>query len=210
MSNIYRLFVISLFLFLGACASTTELTKENESKINAIGINNKVKIPEKAFYHGPGKAVGAMFGAVGAIIAEATDSNDELIVEYMKKNDINIDDIVLEEFTKQIKLNNKLAGKLTSDEIAAPDANLVLEVRIYGIAQTHGFSSEYRPTLGVAAKLVSNSGEILWEEYEFVTALNDETSGIPFEDYFKDPAVMKDKYENVSRIVVALLIKSLQ
>ncbi len=207
--KIRNIVVSIIFMGLGACASTTQLTKESENKLNKIALSKDVTVPAKAYYYGPEQGAGAVFGVIGAIVAEASTTKDELIVDYMKKNNIDIGKIALKEFERQIKLNPKFANKINSDENIDHDAKFVVEVRLYGISQTHGFSSVYRPTLGMAAKLVSTDGTVLWEEYEFLTAMNDGVEALPFDDYFKDPENMSKRFEKISENVVTQLMKSL-
>jgi len=204
-----NIIIITLSLFLGACASTTQLTKESSDSVKTIAFSEKVTIPEKAYYYGPEQGAGAVFGVIGAIIADAATTKDELIVEYMKKNNIDIASIAMNEFKNQVKLNPRFAAKQNIEESKNPDAKFVVDVRIYGLSQTHGFSSVYRPMVGIAAKLVSANGEVMWEEYEYITAMNDGVEAVEFEEYFKDPAVLSGHFEKVTKNVVALLMQSL-
>lgn len=207
---IRRYLVGALCLLLSACASTTKLVSEHELATRNVSFDRNVKIPEKAYYHGPAQtAAGVLFGPLGVLVAHATMTNDKLIMDYMKNHGIDIGNIVLEEFEKQVKVHPKFANKQFSSDPNYSDARFIVEVRIYGLTQKHGYSSEYRPVLGVAARLVSAKDEKLWEHYDYITAMNDSVPGRPFDEYFQDPKIMSEAYKAVSERVVALLMENL-
>lgn len=98
---------------------------------------------------------------------------------------------------------------LGSRAAADADGRFEVEVKVYGITQTHGFSSEYRPILGVTGRLMSAKGEKLWERYDYLTARNDSLPGRSFEEYLEDPRNMREAYEKMSEGVVSLLMENL-
>jgi hypothetical protein len=198
-----------LCFLLAACASTTKLTGKNEADIRAISFDSTVKVPPKAYYHGPAQSAGAAFGVIGVLLTEAIKTNDQLITDYMKNNGIDIGSIVLEEFQSQVKKHPKFLDKKFTTAAADADARFEVEVKIYGISQTHGFSSEYRPILGVTGRLMSAKGEKLWERYDYLTARNDSLPGRSFEEYLEDPRNMREAYEKMSEGVVSLLMENL-
>lgn len=207
---IRRCLVGALCLFLTACASTTKLVSEHESAIRNVSFERNVKIPEKAYYHGPAQTAGAvLFGPLGALVAHATMTNDKLIMDYMKTHEIDIGAIVLEEFERQVKAHPKFLNKQFSSNPDYFDAKFIVEVKMYGLTQKHGYSSEYRPVLGVAARLVSAKDEKLWERYDYITAMNDTAPSYPFDQYFQDPKIMDEAYRAVSKHVVSLLMENL-
>jgi hypothetical protein len=175
-----------------------------------VSFDKNVQIPEKAHYHGPAQtAGGVLFGPLGYLVAHAMMTNDKLIMDHMKNHEINIGAIVLEEFERQVKTHPKFLNKQFTSDPAYSDAKFVVEVRIYGFTQKHGYSSEYRPVLGVAARLVSAKEEKLWERYDYITAMNDGVPGRPFEEYFQDANTMREAYAVISKHVVALLMENL-
>ena len=204
---------LCILLILGSlmtgCASTTQLTAENHQKITNIYIEQAVKIPETAYYYGPEQGVGVVFGPVGMIIAQSVETNDELIAKYMKENDVDIGRISRNAVEKLLINNPKFASKKLVTEKDKADSVLKVEVAVYGLSQTHGFSSVYRPQLGIKARLEDQQGIVLWEDYEFVTAMNDGVHAIEFKEYFEDPNNMKVRYEKAAELVMDMMAEDL-
>lgn len=221
--------MLALCLVLGACANacllscTTEnLSYNSETKLKNITFDKTVLVPEKARYYGSTQTIGSFFGPIGGLFALAAMSEDQLIVDYMKNNEIDIGNIVIQEFEHQIIKHPRFLEKKFVSSEDGYDAKFIVEVQFFGLIPTNGFSTLYRPVLGVRAKLVSANGEKLWEAFEkfagsdiLIEQFGDApatNSGVPsltFEEYFSDPKNMKEAYQKVSEFVVALLMSNI-
>jgi hypothetical protein len=195
------LFSGMLCLLLGACV-TTKLAGESESSIRTISLDTKVKVPENPIFIGPA----AMLGAIGGAI---TYKAGQRLAEYMRQNEVDIGEIVLEEFEKQVKEHPRFVSKQFVHGTDNVDARFELEVASFGLSQIHGLSSQYRPILNVQARLISAQGKKLWERYDFVTAANSSIPSLTSDEYFSNPAHLREAYKEVANRVVALLMKNL-
>jgi len=207
MKKVISLILLSL-LFTG-CASTKMLTNENHKKINSIYIADEVIVPEGAFYYGPEQGIGAIFGIAGALVSETAETKDELIVEYMKENDIDIGQICKEAVKNALINNPKFSDKKIISNLNDADTILTVEVFVFGISQTHGFSSVYGPLLGIKAKLTDKNENIVWQDYENVSPSSRDVNAIEFDEYFKDPNNMKIRYEQAAKEVGSLMSKDM-
>ncbi|CAC9443892.1 hypothetical protein BSPLISOX_2916 [uncultured Gammaproteobacteria bacterium] len=202
-------FVFLFALFLSGCSSSIQLAQKDSNRIKSISFNQNVKIPDKVFYQGSRQTVGLMFGAIGILIAHSSETNDDLIMAHLKKNNINIGKIAIQEFEKQIKHNSRFANKRFVSNQENADATFVLEVSAYGIAKIQGFSNLYKPVLRLTGKLVDNQNKTIWEDYNIIASKNSNIQGIPFKTYLSKPGAMRKKFELITKNVVSLLIENL-
>jgi hypothetical protein len=149
-----------LCLLITGCAYTTKLAGESESNIRIVSVDRNVKLPEKPFFFGPAQTLGGgLFGGIGAAMAQATMREDRRIAEYMKQNQIDIGDIVLEEFESRVKEHPKFVNRRFVQDTDNADAKFEVEVVMFGLSQIHGLSRQYRPVLNVRARLISAQGK---------------------------------------------------
>ncbi|PTT92299.1 hypothetical protein DBR42_02245 [Pelomonas sp. HMWF004] len=111
------------------------------------------------------------------------------------------------EFFKAAAARNSLT---LSDSASPAQGDLLLTVNVYGFGQTQGFSALLYPMINVTATLKRPNGEIAWQRTEFVTPLNAENKyGYEFEQYMKDPELIRKAITNVMATASNLLVESL-
>lgn len=202
------LVVLLTAVLLSGCAAgrSVTLTPLEKQQLATVRVDERVQLPKEVAYYGPEQTAGFLFGGlVGELIAASMVTAPKVIAQYLSTNDINVGTIVREEFVRQLSYRPDYQGRLSNDAAA----RFELEVKIYGIAQKHGLSSEYKPLLGVNAKLVSADGKTMWEQYEFVTNLNSSTPGSPYDAYFQSPEAFRTAYAEAARLIVRDLLKTL-
>ncbi len=192
--------LVLIALSLGACATSQPLTEAGRSQITTISIGPQLNSAEGPSFIGPG---GAFFGVFGAL---AEMSQGEAIAKQMNDEGVDIEQIVQEELQHQAKEHPFLASRLNE----RGDNSLEIEIRMYGIAQKHGLSSEYRPIIGLTARLYSADRAVLWEKYDFVTGMSSATTPHTFEDYFEKPGTMGASFSEAARAVITLLLDELK
>lgn len=194
-----------LCLLLSACAVTTKLTEESESNIRTVSFDTKVKV-ENPTLIGPTPMLGAIGGAIAGAVAY---KRGQQLAEYMRQNEIDIGEIVLKEFEKQVKEHPRFANKRFIKDTDKADAKFEFEIVGYGLGVKHGLSSQYRPLLSLRARLVSHAGKKLWERYDYITGIGSSTPSYTLQEYFGYSGNMREAYEEVAKQVVSLLMKNL-
>lgn len=195
-----RLLSILLFSILATgCASNMSMSDDVRSKISSVKITTEVKIPEEATVIGGGSA----FGLLGALADSASDDKTK-VKNYLTKNNIKLENIIPNAFTKAAKKHAFLGNRLNNNG----QYTIKFEVRLYGLAIKHGFSSEYKPYLAFFARMYDPQDKMVWEQYDYVTQLAD-TSAHTLEQYFGDPAVFKAGLSQSAQIISEELLKNL-
>jgi len=179
----FMLVIIINFIFNG-CANVA-LKKTDRLSIQSVSVAENIHLPEKILFFGGGKemlisAVSSQLGILGkelgsSITEGMTGKTGTIIKETMKKADINIDQMLRDQFVTDLK-NSKLFNEILPDERGEStfkfsidrygfnDATTALEkianntIRITPIIK-------YAPTITVTASLVKNSdGSVLWKK----------------------------------------------
>ncbi len=207
--KIKHLLIIFFSLQLAACGA--KLTKESFNTIHTISISEQVVVPDQAMNDNPGARMGAAFGGiVGAVAGENTPNKNRDTTSFMEANNIDVGQIVLNEFRDQIKKKASISTKIVDDSNGLADATFKLEIIRYGIGAEHDFSKKYRPLIQMSAKLVRKTGEILWQEDEFVHHMEESIPAVPREQYYTDPKILQAKFEEVAKLAVTNVLESLE
>ncbi len=195
-----------LFVFSG-CASSIALKQSDKLAIQSVNITKDVKMPERMFYQGRKESILSGCGCLGVAAAESgRKKTEESIKDVMEKANIEIGQIVRDQFINEIKDSNLF--KIVSD---GNDAEFRLSIRIYGFAQPHGLSSQLKPMLGVEGSLVElHDDRVVWKKYEYVTNLNDKTPSHSLEEYFSNTELIREALNVASQIVVGDLIDDMR
>lgn len=205
---LYRLVLFLSMIFLIGCASTVKMDSATKSSLNdGIAITPTIQLAQKPYYHGPEHLWGAVLGgAVGAIIASSIVDEPTKIQNYLAAEKIDVSSLVLDEFKRQLNDHADFSGRIRDDG----KYRLTLSIPIYGLVQKHGFSSEYKPMLGIKAKMTDPTGKVVWEYYDYVTGKNSDTLGFAYEKYYNDSTIFRDAYASAAKVVVSFLIKDLK
>jgi hypothetical protein len=93
----------------------------------------------------------------------------------------------------------------------AADARLSLAVDAYGYGQTQGFSALLYPMMRVTATLKRRDGTVAWQKSDFAVPLNSENNqGYAFEEYIRNPQLLRATLTNIAGIVSRMLLADLQ
>ena len=121
----------------------------------------------------------------------------------MKKNDIQVAQIVCDHFKNEIE-RNMIFNSIVSE---AGDAEIALSMQIYGFA--YELSGKLKPMLGVTGSLTEGS-TVLWKKYAYVTNFNDTTPPNTMEQFINNPERIRYAFESAAQIVVEDLCKHMQ
>lgn len=200
------LLLLGLMLSTG-CASTVTLTKPVRESIRSVSVNPDVKVTDDVFYRGPGQSVGMLFGLIGALVAEAAAQGPKgQIKAVMTEAQINLGQIVREQFVTELVATNIFPSLVPE----GGDGEVRLEVLLFGLAQTHDFSSQLVPWLGVLGSLVRADGSVLWQKQVLVTSLNKQTPAHTLEEYLQNPQLLREAITVAAQIVSDELMKHMR
>jgi hypothetical protein len=189
---------------VAGCGSVS-ITPQRIDSIRSVSVAPEVKLPAAASYHGPEGAWGAALGgAVGALIAQGAVKAPAQITAYLSQENIDVGAIVRTQFLKGLQADPRFGSKLGE----SGDAHFELEVFLYGLVSNGPFSGQFRPWLGIQAKLVEPSGKTIWHDKDHVF-LNDAFPLAPYRAYFDDPATFRVGFAAAADAVTQMLLKKM-
>lgn len=183
---------------LSNCQSTKPLSAEDRASIHRVYVNSYVKMPEKPVVQTRGDVWAmALGGAIGGAIAGANMSKEDMALQYLQSHNIRVDQMLRIDFSQHLKKSGMFA---VVDSPAIADAQIDLEVQVYGIGQNgNAFSNKYRTFMNAKGTLSRKGGSPLWQNYGFSTALDGDRPQSTLEDLFKNPTTMRQHMQAVSQ-----------
>ena len=151
-----NLWLLSLVLFAG-CTST-KLSDADRAAIHTVTISQKVEMPSRITYYGPGQIIGSGFGIIGAAISLSTSfSTADKLEAALTTNDISVPAILTSAFERELTSSNLFP--VTHDPAEA-DATFYFNVKQYGIFG--GITEPLHGMLWVEASLTNRAGKLIW------------------------------------------------
>lgn len=204
-----RLCAALLVCILGACAGapTVNVTAADRALIKKVNVKSDVVVPADIFFHGRAQSFAAVGGVIGAVAGQSLAQEPKAqLIDLMKSQGISMQDLLKQEF---IRASAK--GPISFAEGASdPNAEVSFVVNIYGFGQTQGFSALLYPMLNVTATMKKPDGSIAWQKTEFASPLNSENNqGYEFEQYTKNPELIRQVLANISGVVSRMLVADL-
>lgn len=205
--NIYKLILLLSITSLFGCATGVKLDPAIKSKLDdGISINTAVSLG-RPYYSGPEITIpGALSGPIGAIIAEKSLDMPTKIKNYLTAEKIEVGTIVLNEFKQQLNNRSDFSGRIRDNG----KYRLKLAVLMYGIAQKHAFSTEYKPILALRSNLLDSNGRVIWSDFSRASHLNSDTLAFTKDNYFEDPEAFRTAFASAAKIVVSKAINELK
>jgi hypothetical protein len=190
-----------------AVGCSTPITKQARESIQSVSLDKNVTIPAYMTYTGRTRSVSALIpGIVGAVATGIEQGGARnALAAAMQRGQIDVGQIAREQFAAELGK----AGIFPSIVPEGGDAQVTLEVQMFGFGATWAFSTELRPTLGVKASLVRN-GSVVWQRYESISSLNGETPKHYIEDYLETPDLIRQGFESVAKLVAAALVNDMR
>ena len=201
-----RSWAASPLLIVALCSvgCSISFTKQARESIQSVTIDKNVTMPDRLTYTGRTKGVLPLMGGIVGAVASGVEyvSAEDALVGAMRQGQIDVGQIVREQFTKELSS----AGIFSSVVPEGGDAQVKLDVRLLGFGATWAFSTELRPALGVTASLVRKDGSVVWQHYEYITSLNGETAKHYLEEYVANPKLIDEGFTSVAKLVAAALV----
>jgi hypothetical protein len=202
--------VLIIVWVLTGCGTTVHIPLDSEKfeHLQDISVVDSVIMPEKAYYYGPSNGVGAALGGyIGALIAESGSTAPEQIEEALKTNNIDVGDMLLEEFKLQLSQHQKMQNKNFVGNSGNAKFNLVIEK--YGLEQDGPFSSKYRPIMTVSATLINEQDETIWKASNLVRSFQTKLKGKPFSELVSDGSYLRESFDGIIKQAVTGILKEL-
>ncbi|MBC3916442.1 hypothetical protein H8L32_02975 [Undibacterium sp. CY18W] len=190
--------------FITSGCSTLQLSKEDATKIDAIKLNAKIDVPEKALFQG-GASNFQNLGWLGPAIAAFDRPNDVVLTDFLKNKKIDIREIVYGQFLGELK-NTILSSKIKEKS----DHEITLSIVEYGLRKGWGFSNDMRPSVKILATMSDQHGNIVWKQEAFVGGATTELPIHPLEEWVKDPEALKDGFVMASKLAVSSILKDFE
>ena len=197
--------IIALAIFLGGCG--TGLKEADRARLCSVSIDPTVKIKGFTYFGGKGKlatvvggVVAGPAGAAAGSVAGADTSEKGQILTLMRENGIDIGEIMIAEFEKQLSTKSDFPPRVSE----GGDATFHFEIG-YALAQGV-FSSELKPELYVWANLKDRDDKVIWKSYQWV---NQHLTGYKHDEYMQNPELLCQVLEQACAVVAKKFAKSL-
>ena len=199
--------VLFAALVAGCAPAPQKLSSADRRTIQLAYVSGKIPKPPEPYYLGPGSGGGLMFGALGAIITEPSrQAGRNSFSDFLEKNDIVIERIVLEEFSAALRASGKL---LLADKPEPGAATINLAIKLYGLSIPHGFSSNLVPVLSVECNMADASGKTVWSASDRLLSLGNPVEARPGEQLRNDPRAVEGVLRAAAKHVAASIVKEL-
>lgn len=201
--------ICALIVLLTACAGapTVNLSDADRARVKTVSIKPEVTMPQEMFYQARAQGIGAAFGLLGALATQgAANEPKEQVPVIMKNNGIEVPNILRVELEKALRTSSL---QVVPPESKA-DAEISLQVAVYGYAQKNGLSNTVYPMINVSATMKSPDGKTIWQKTDYITALNGENDvGYEFPQFVEKPERLRETMTKVSGMVTRLLVADL-
>jgi hypothetical protein len=182
------------------------MSQQDRARVKTVAIDGSVQKPNQMSYLGPSGGVGLMFGAIGgAVVAGSEMSAGQALQMHAQKNNINIENIVANEVSTELKASGKLsiveAGK-------TQDATLKITIKQYGFSIPNGFSSKLVPTLSFSCELLDEKGKQIFIAGDSVMPLGNPVDGVSV-DELKDPLLIQRLWKAAAQSIAKKVISQL-
>jgi hypothetical protein len=203
--------VYTLLLVGCGTVGTVPIGDAARAHLQVVSVNPAVRLPDEMTYMGPGQAAALMLGGplVGSLIANSSAATPKAqLASEMQASHIALGDIVAGEFARQA---SDSAGPTRFVVGTAPaDAQVELTVNAYGVMHAQPFGSTLYPLVNLSAVMKAPDGRVLWQATEIAgPLLPDNKQGYTFEQYSKDPELLRQVLVTGSDIASRMLADNL-
>lgn len=190
------------FMLLGGCGGVS-ITPDRLATLKTVMVARTVNVTPEVMYHGPEQAWGpAVGGALGFLISQGAVGAREQITRYLGREQIDVGEIARAQFVKGLQADPRFAARLADEA----ETRFELEVYIKGLASSGPFSTQYRPWLGIQAKLIDASGAVLWQDRDHVF-VNDAVPLAPYKAYFETPTTFRTGFAAAADVITQSFLK---
>ena len=199
-----RVFLKILFLMVGTTlfgCSTVNLSRQDLNSIESISVNPEIAMPKQAVFLGRASNLKNM-GFMGAAISEVDRPDDLIVTDFLIKEKIDVREILYSQFSSDLR-KTILFPKLKSNGTH----KVQLKIELFGLGKGWGFENNMKPSITLLATMTDPQGKVIWSNTELVGGETSELPSRTLEEWMKDPAALKNGFEQASKILVSLILK---
>jgi hypothetical protein len=191
-------------LALAGCASVQPISDTDRKAVVAVAIAPQVAKPPAMYYLGPGGAAGLMFGAIGgAMAAGSIEESRKSFQQFVDRNGISIEGIVLDEVSAAVKRSRKFP---LVDAPQPGAATLLVSIYQYGFSIPNGFSSKLVPILALRCELKDAAGKLVWSADDRLLTLGNPVEPSEPDAIRNDPRAMEASWRAAARHLAAAIV----
>ena len=192
------------FFLAAAAALLIAGAHAQPASVKRFALDAEIPQPDLPLIQSPGNFKAFLLGG-GIATAIDQQTAGKAFREYMRKNNIDITQIVSESFKRVVEEDKTFA--LGADA----DAKLKLQINAYGFGAS-GFTggNERKPLLNISASLVAGDGKVVWKKTEFITNLSKLTEAYTYDQLGQNPELTVKSFEQVSLLVSRQLLAALK
>lgn len=191
-------------VFIISCISSVPLKPQDKASLQTISIRNHVQMPKEMYYKGPEHQLTA-YGLIGQIAADYYEMKNEEKIKYlMNKFEIDVSQIVCEEFTNGLEAS----GIFNSIVPERGNGEVMLWVHMYGFG--YNFESKLKPTMGIEGRLLGPDDSVVWKKYAYVTIFNEVTPSCSIEEFTSNPESLREAFEITASLIVQELVSHMK
>ncbi len=200
--------VAILVLMQMSCAASQHMRREDREAVRTVYMDRNVPLPDPSMQTHGKTTAGVMGGLVGSLIAYAVDKpKEKAMLEYIEKNNIKMDVLLVDAFTKEITTRGVFRIVQSPSEA---DATVKLEILSYGVAQgDNAFSSTYRAVLNAKATMVKPGGAVIWAKQVTDNANKSDPPEDTLEALYSNPEVMRARMASVAQTAAKAMVDHL-
>jgi hypothetical protein len=182
--------LVCAVIIISCLSCSVPLKSLDKASFQTISISNNVQMPEEMYYNEP--------------TAVHEKENADKIKYLMKLFDIDVSQIVREQFTKELESS----GVFNSIVPEGGDGEIILRVNQYGFG--YGFEPGQKPMMAIDGSLQASDGSVFWRNYAYVTNLNTITPAYSIEKLTNNPESLREAFEITTAILVQELVSHMK
>ena len=205
MKALYRVLLVSISLVIVCCIGTTVISPEDKAAIETVSVNDEVSISFPFEYKGEGAGLSALDLAGALYKGEAPKTKEQKILAFMESNNINVKEIVRNEFIQQAKQAPFLKGKYVEH---GGSANFSIEIYMHGLIGAITHYSDVRPYLNIKVTLTDANKKVIWQQIGAVVDPNP-NEYTPVKEYFENPELLQTAFHKAAKVSVTTALSKL-
>lgn len=184
---------------------TKEMSAEDRTSIRTIFVDHRVSLSQLPHIRTRADTWAEGFGGAIAVTRSTDHSKEHATVEYFEKNNIRIDEMLVDSFATELAARNKFAVVTSS---TGADAVINLVVIRYGIEHTFNpISNGHRTQLNANATMVGAGDKIIWSKQ--CSEESDDRQQATLDELYGNPETMRRHMSIVTNMCAKKMVDHL-
>ncbi|WP_429103339.1 hypothetical protein [Aeromonas veronii] len=182
-----------------------KMRAQDQATIRTVYIDHNVVLPQIPRVQTRADTWAEGFGGITAVISSTDKSKEQATIDYLKKNNIQIGEMLVDAFTTEFEARSQFSS--VKSPIGA-DAVIRFVVLTYGVEHTFNpLSNEYRTILNAKATMVGPGDKIIWVKN--ISAESDEQSLATLKELYGNPEIMHKHMSIVAKMCAKMMVDHL-